>query len=165
MNFFRRPKKSIKSGLTDIEPEARSDQVGNSPAKLALWGVWGVQPLKTTCSLSNTPLGQGPGELLFKRFAHSAGPGLQYWKTDARGIVNSFPGHPKWGPRASKLGQSGSRAGQIEVWIALAPPNLHLGQPGWRFVEPRDWLDSHLGAPGGGLGAILGPLGGNLERI
>ena len=74
------------------------------------------------------------------------------------GIQNGGPGHPNWRLR-------GLQAVKIQAWSVLAPPNLNLGQSGWSFVGPRDRLDSHLGAPGPGFGAILGPLGGNLGLI
>ena len=36
LSFFRGSKKSIKSEMTDIGPEAGREKVGNSPGKLAL---------------------------------------------------------------------------------------------------------------------------------
>ena len=82
------------------------------------------------------------------------------WKSGSRVSKMEAQEPPKWGPGPPKWRLNGAGGVRIEVWRTQVTPKLALGQLGWRFGGPRDRQDGHLGAPGGGLGALLGSLGG-----
>ena len=81
------------------------------------------------------------------------------WKLGAWGLANWSLGAQKWSLGLPNWRQNGSPAVRFGAWRVPVPPKLVLGRSVRQFEGIGARLDGHLGGPGAGLDAILGPHG------